>query len=197
MRRRRLRNVTHGRVCRQGKRVVSPPPEGISSAGWDTLRQSRHRRMIDLGIVDRKWPLTSRDPRVTSSADVPYKEWHERRMEVYAAQIASLDRAVGEIVAQLETLAQRENTLVIFLSDNGGCAEEIGAQWKGRHISSKRRKILRNSGPRLWTDCRLFMIIGPTGLVWVPGMSFGQSSHLPTSCGVGHYLPLSSGGIYQ
>ena len=46
-------------------------------------------------------------------------------MEVYAAQIDRMDQGIGRIIAALEETGQLENTLVIFLSDNGACAEDI------------------------------------------------------------------------
>jgi arylsulfatase len=93
--------------------------------GWDVLRERRHRRMLDAGIVDAAWPLSPRDPRVPAWQDCSEKEWEARRMAVYAGQIACLDRGVGRIVAKLRELGQLENTLLLFLSDNGGCSEDI------------------------------------------------------------------------
>jgi arylsulfatase len=53
------------------------------------------------------------------------KAWHLRRMEVYAAQVEILDRNIGRIVSELERRGVLDDTLILFLSDNGGCAEEI------------------------------------------------------------------------
>jgi len=47
-------------------------------------------------------------------------------MEVYAAMIDSMDQGIGRIVAQLEQQGQLDNTLILFLQDNGGCAEGYG-----------------------------------------------------------------------
>ena len=63
-----------------------------------------------------------------------YKAWQQRRMEVYAAQIDRMDRGVGRILEKVRQVGVERNTLVMFLSDNGGCAEEIAAEWKGEHI---------------------------------------------------------------
>jgi arylsulfatase len=49
-------------------------------------------------------------------------------MAVYAAQIECLDRGVGRVVAKLRDLGQLENTLILFLSDNGGCSEDISGK---------------------------------------------------------------------
>ncbi|HOJ61474.1 MAG TPA: arylsulfatase [bacterium] len=92
-------------------------------AGWDALREERHRRLIEMGLVDAKWPLTPRDPQAPAWNDAPHKEWEARRMAVYAAQIDRMDQGVGRIVATLRELGIENNTLILFLSDNGGCAE--------------------------------------------------------------------------
>jgi arylsulfatase len=105
--------------------------------GWDALRQQRRERMIELGIIDRNWPLTPRDEAVPSWADAADKEWQQRRMEVYAAQVDRMDRGVGAIMAALRKTGKVRDTLVLFLADNGGCAEEIAPQWKGLHIPAK------------------------------------------------------------
>jgi arylsulfatase len=109
-------------------------PEDIATfartydAGWDALRRERRRRMIEDGLVRAEWPLSERDLRVPAWTECADKEWQARRMAVYAAQIACLDRGVGRIVEKLRTLGALDNTLIFFLSDNGGCSEEITDQ---------------------------------------------------------------------
>lgn len=93
--------------------------------GWDELRRSRHARQIKMGIVDGKWGLTERDPRVPAWELASYKEWEVRRMAVYAAMIETMDRGIGKILAKLDELGIADNTLVMFMSDNGGNFEEI------------------------------------------------------------------------
>ncbi len=112
---------------------------GKYARGWDTIREERHKRMIRLGIVRPEWPLTPRDSRVLPWHDVPYKPWHERRMEVYAAQVDRMDQGVGRILDRLRQVGRFENSLVLFLSDNGGCGEEILPQWSGPEIPEKTR----------------------------------------------------------
>ena len=100
--------------------------QGRFDAGWDELRRQRRERMIELGLIDETWPLTERDPRVAPWADQPEKAWEARRMEVYAAQVDRMDQGIGRIVAALKETGAWENTLIVFLADNGGCAEELG-----------------------------------------------------------------------
>jgi len=101
--------------------------KGRYAGGWDALRAERHKRMIEMGIVDKKWELTPRDAGVEPWEQTEDKQWHQRRMEVYAAMVDCLDQGVGRIVEQLKESGHLENTLIFFLADNGGCAEEYGS----------------------------------------------------------------------
>jgi arylsulfatase len=112
-------------------------------AGWDALREERHKRMIQAGIVDSRWPLTRRDAEVPAWEEEENKAWQARRMEVYAAQVDVMDRAVGTIVDKLSGLGLLDNTLILFLADNGGCAEELAPRGRGLHFSAKTRDGLR------------------------------------------------------
>ncbi len=99
--------------------------EGVYNTGWDQLREERHARMISMGLVDQNWPLSPRDEDVQAWEDAPHKEWEAHRMAVYAAQVYSMDLGIGLIIDALKRNGQFENTLIVFLSDNGACAEVI------------------------------------------------------------------------
>lgn len=104
---------------------------GRYDAGWDSLRKERYERMQRMGLLQPDWPLTERDPRVPSWKNAEDKEWQARRMEVYAAQVDRMDHGIGRILAQLRQSGAMDNTLIFFLADNGGCAEEITDSWLG------------------------------------------------------------------
>lgn len=94
-------------------------------AGWDKLREERHRRQIALGVIDPQWPLS---PRVESSPaweslTASEKDRYDHMMAIYAAMIDRMDRSVGALVKGLKERGDLENTLILFLSDNGGNAE--------------------------------------------------------------------------
>ena len=91
--------------------------------GWDELRAQRYQRMIDLGIIDPAWKLSPRDPEVSAWEEVEDKALMDRKMAVYAAQIDHMDRGVGKILQTLEELGKADNTLIMFLADNGACHE--------------------------------------------------------------------------
>jgi arylsulfatase A-like enzyme len=114
--------------------------KGRYKDGWDALREERRKKMIELGIVRSSWPMTERDPSVPAWTDTKQKEWQQSRMEVYAAMVDSLDQNVGRILDSLRSTGQTQNTLVLFLVDNGGCAEELGPNAAGVHVSQKTHK---------------------------------------------------------
>jgi len=98
---------------------------GKYGMGWDELRRQRHQRMIELGIVRPEWQLTPRDERAPAWEDIEDKEARDLKMAVYAAQIDCMDQNIGRVLAKLEEMGVADNTLILFLADNGGCAEEI------------------------------------------------------------------------
>ena len=99
--------------------------KGRFASGWDQLRQERLQRMKEMGLLEECWSLSNRDSSQPPWDEAEYQEWNQRRMEVYAAQIERMDRGIGRIIQALEQSKQLENTLILFLADNGGCAEEI------------------------------------------------------------------------
>jgi arylsulfatase len=76
-------------------------------------------------LVKEQWGITVRDLRVPAWEIASYHDWEMRRMAVYAAQIDKLDQNVGKIVNKLREAGALENTLIMFMSDNGGNYEEI------------------------------------------------------------------------
>lgn len=99
--------------------------KGRFDAGWDELREQRLERLVRAGLIHPQWQLTERDPSQPQFESAEHKEWLTRRMEVYAAQIDRMDQGIGRILTVLEETGQMDDTLILFLSDNGGCAEDI------------------------------------------------------------------------
>ena len=128
---------------------------GRFAPGWDRLREQRLQRMRAMGIVDASWPLTDRDPTQPPWDEAGDKEWQQRRMEVYAAQIDRMDQGIGRIIAALEETNQIDNTLILFLADNGACAEEFAQEVKplpstygaGTTLTRDGRVVMRGNDP--------------------------------------------------
>lgn len=110
---------------------------GRYRSGWDQLRTDRHARQQQLGIVSPDWPLSQRDEgaRAWDVLTDAQKTDLDYRMAVYAAQVQRMDWNIGRLVATLREQGKLETTLLIFLSDNGGCAEpytDLGGQPQAR-----------------------------------------------------------------
>ena len=99
---------------------------GKYTIGWDEVRRSRSERQKELGIVARTWNDAPREPEVKPWEAEPLREWNENLMAVYAAMIDSIDQNIGRILLALRDSSVAENTLVLVLNDNGGCAEQAG-----------------------------------------------------------------------
>jgi len=98
---------------------------GKYMAGWDRLRQERYQRQIHMGLIDPKWPLTERPPDSPAwdSLSQSERERYDHMMAIYAAMISRIDRSMGTLVEGLQRRGVFDNTLILFLSDNGGNAE--------------------------------------------------------------------------
>ena len=101
---------------------------GKYDEGWDALRQERHKRMLDLGIVDSKWALSPRDEEVRPWDEAENKDDWSLRMAVYAAMIDRMDQGIGRVLDTVKQMGAEDNTLVLFLSDNGGCHESVAGR---------------------------------------------------------------------
>ncbi len=99
--------------------------QGQYLKGWDVLRDQRYTKQLSLGLIDPKWALVPRPPEVpTWVSQAPDNQRRfDQIMAVYAAMIERIDLAMGSLVDGLERRGILEDTLILFLSDNGGNAE--------------------------------------------------------------------------
>jgi len=80
--------------------------------------------MREMELLDSRWALSQRHPRAPAWVDVEDKDGWDLKMAVYAAMIDSMDQNIGRLLQKLHQLGKEDNTLVLFLSDNGACAED-------------------------------------------------------------------------
>jgi len=97
--------------------------KGKFMAGWDELRKQRHARQLKMGLMPAKWKLAPRDAGVKAWDDLSdaEKKTEDLTMAVYAAMIDRVDQNIARLLAKLKSLGVADNTLIMFLSDNGGC----------------------------------------------------------------------------
>jgi arylsulfatase A-like enzyme len=99
----------------------------FKSKGWTNMRKERYERLVRFGLIDEKWPMSPRDPAVPAWNEVDDHDLWDLKMAIYCAQIDSLDRSIGRILKRIKELGMADNTLVMFLQDNGACPEGIGS----------------------------------------------------------------------
>ncbi|WP_205702914.1 arylsulfatase [Botryobacter ruber] len=101
----------------------------LYKAGWDKLRRQRYEKQKQLGLLAKNVPLSPRDAEVEAWESLPKAKQDEMamRMAIYAAQIDNMDQGIGRIVQKLKEKNQLDNTLILFMSDNGACAEFISS----------------------------------------------------------------------
>ena len=96
---------------------------GKYDTGYDDIRNTRLEKMKRLGLVSKNTVMSPAAGNWNANEDL---RWEAACMEVYAAMINQMDQGIGRIIAELEAKGQLDNTLVMFLQDNGGCAEGGG-----------------------------------------------------------------------
>ena len=92
--------------------------------GWDKVRKQRFQRMQELGVIGSNHRLTPRASTAWIELTKEQKNAEDLKMAVYAAMIDRIDQNLGRLFAKVKELGEWDNTLIIFLSDNGACPEQ-------------------------------------------------------------------------
>lgn len=156
---------------------------GRYDEGWDVLRERRLARQKELGLFPEHTPLPPRN--WESGMEVPawdsltdeQRVLYARYMEVYAAMVDSVDQSLSRILETLERYGERENTIVVFTSDNGGTAEG-GAEGTRSYFS---RFVHLPNVPEDWepdVNRDPELIGGPRAMVHYP-RGWGMASNTP------------------
>jgi arylsulfatase len=116
---------------------------GRYDEGWDVLRERRMERLRAFGLLADAVHTCERDPEEPAWEHAEHKAWEASRMEVYAAQLHQMDKGIGNILDTLEETGQLDNTLVMFMSDNGACAEVLPLDGSAEAFKQKRPDLER------------------------------------------------------
>ncbi|MSU48948.1 MAG: arylsulfatase [Opitutus sp.] len=98
---------------------------GRYKMGWDKLRAERYARQTAMGLIDPAWALSPRADAVKAwdALSAAEQDHFDHLMAVYAACVHHMDLSVGRLVDGLRQRGELDNTLILFMSDNGGNAE--------------------------------------------------------------------------
>lgn len=173
---------------------------GRYDMGWDELRAQRHARQIELGVIPEGTVLPPRnseegdDVKAWEDLDPSDQALFARYMEVYAAMVDSVDQSVGKLMDALEELGEADNTIVMFMSDNGA-SREGEADGTTAYFRSLVSKNVTDMEDIEWDRSNLELAGGPRTLVHYP-RGWAMASNTPfrlykinTHSG-GHSVPL-------
>lgn len=104
------------------------PYKGKFDKGWDKLREEKFENMKSLGLLRSDWKL-SKDSSVKKFEEVRSKKFELRCMETYAGMVTCMDSNIGKIIKFLRETNELDNTVIIYLQDNGACAENYGRKF--------------------------------------------------------------------
>ena len=118
---------------------------GVYDCGWDEVRARRHARQLELGVIPPGTVLPPRNPEdgddvvAWDDLDADTRRLFATYMATYAAMVTHLDRSVGELRAALEEMGVWDDTILVFLSDNGASreGEEHGTTNYYNHLAAQ------------------------------------------------------------
>lgn len=100
--------------------------KGLYDRGWKVMREERFNRSKELGVISASCQLSPLDGQIPNWNDeVENREWELKNMETYGAIVEIMDQQIGRVLEKLKEMGAYENTLVLYLQDNGGCAEDL------------------------------------------------------------------------
>lgn len=97
--------------------------QGRYEKGWDSVRYERAQKQIAIGMAKPEWGLGEREMRHWNQLSAQEQKDVAYRMTVYAAMVYRMDVNIGKVIAALKKKKELDNTLIMFMSDNGACAE--------------------------------------------------------------------------
>ncbi len=112
--------------------------------GWDVLREERYARQLKSGLIDSSSKLAPRPDGLPAWDSISPEEQkrYDDMMAIYAAMIEEVDKNIGVLVNALRERGQLNNTLIMFLSDNGGNAESgVKGKYVGEHPGNEESDV--------------------------------------------------------
>ncbi|SHF89897.1 arylsulfatase [Mariniphaga anaerophila] len=170
--------------------------KGKYDAGYQKIREARYKKQLEMGLIDERYKLS--EPIYTSWNEMPEKEKSDeiKRMEVYAAMIDRLDQNIGRVLNTLKKTGKLDNTLILFVSDNGASAEvvrieddygEIGTLTRWESLAGNWANV-GNTPFRYYKNYSYEGGINTPLIAWWPGkIEAGTFSHFP-----GHFIDVMS-----
>ncbi len=159
---------------------ISAYRERYLNKGWDEWTRERQRRQRDLGLLPAEWTPAAKEPSIPDWSEDKNKTWQAERMAIYAAQITKVDEGVGRLLKVLKDSGTEDNTLVLFLSDNGAASDGgIRPSVQGFGFPSKETGNWRKDGGLVKGGSGPGHMPGPAGTFAGYGMPWAAASNTP------------------
>ena len=102
---------------------------GKYMAGYETIRKNRFNRQKEMGLIDQNYPLSAPTYEDWESLSQDEKLVRDSIMSTHAAMVDRVDQNIGRILSKLEELNKLDNTLILFMSDNGAQPQSDPNKW--------------------------------------------------------------------
>ncbi len=173
---------------------IRPFRSRYQALGWDQIRSNRTDRQRKAGLIPSDWEMSPKPAGVPDWEKVSEKDWQSERMAVYAAQVSAIDKGLGQLLQAVADAGEADNTLMLFLSDNGAAPDgglvpsENGFGFSARSLNPNWRRdgvpIRPGSGPH--------NMPGPHNTFAAYGLAWATASNTPLR---GTKLGAYEGGI--
>lgn len=98
---------------------------GTYDQGYEKIRQARFEKQRKIGLINKSYSISEPTFNAWDDLSKQQQEFEAQKMEVYAAMIDRMDQNIGRLLNELKVSGQIENTLIIFVSDNGASGEVV------------------------------------------------------------------------
>lgn len=160
---------------------------GKYDVGYGPIREARYKKALELGVIGRNARMSGQ---VGNWEQVPDKRWEAANMEVYAAMVDRMDQGIARITATLKEKKIFDNTLILFMQDNGGCQEAYGRNPRGTLVERKEKsapmkpeELQYDMCPRKsrdgWPTRRGHVMPGPADTAIGYGINWANVSNTP------------------
>lgn len=105
--------------------------KGKYDVGYAEIRNARFKKQQELGLFPKDFEISAPTHRTWQNLSEQERKDEASRMEIYAAMIHRMDNEIGRMMSKLRNLGQLENTIVLFVSDNGSSAETVNVKGNG------------------------------------------------------------------
>ena len=99
--------------------------KGKYDVGYEKIRADRYKKQLNSGLIDTSYTLSTSTHKPWKSLSSEEQKFEAQKMEVYAAMIDRMDQNIGRVIKELKRLNQLDNSIILFVSDNGASGEVV------------------------------------------------------------------------